>query len=131
MILQDLSTSERVARCAQARIDSLCNGNIIELDGLLHNDLVHIHTSGRFDNKRSFIESVATKDVIYKGFRPSDIRFVEAGETCIRTGFMDISVVVKGQPKRLDAAFLEVWTKADGKWQLIAWQSTPRANPAR
>jgi hypothetical protein len=130
MPLHDVGAHEYIAQLAAARIDALLNADTMALENLLHDDLVHIHTSARIDTKRSFIESVATRGVIYERFEPSDVRIIKAGaDAFIRTGFMTISVAVTGIPKLLNVAFMEVWTKTNESCQLIAWQSTTRANP--
>ncbi len=96
------------------------------LDALLHDDLIYIHSSGNIDDKKSHIASVAEGTVVYEAFSQSDVRFVEAdGNTILRMGSVRIAVVVRGNPKVLHVAFIEVWTKADGgEWRMISWQST-------
>ncbi len=96
------------------------------LDALLHDDLIYIHSSGNIDGKQSHIASVAEKTVVYEAFSPSNVRFVGVdGSTVLRTGSVRIAVVVRGSPKALHVAFIEVWTNAGGReWRMISWQST-------
>ena len=93
---------------------------------LLHDDLIYIHSSGNIDGKQSHIASVAERTVVYEAFSLSDVRFVEVDRnTVLRTGSVRIAVVVRGNPKALHVAFIEVWTKAGGgEWRMISWQST-------
>ena len=99
------------------------------LDTLLHDDLIYIHSSGNIDSKKSHIASVAERTVVYEAFSPSNVRFVGVDEnTVLRTGSVRIAVVVRGNPKALHVAFIEVWTKVSGGgWQMISWQSTSLA----
>ena len=69
--------------------------------------------------------------IVYRRIEASDVRIVEANAlTTLRTGNLSTTVIVNGEEKLLETAFLETWIRSDdGKWRMIAWQATPRIVP--
>jgi hypothetical protein len=121
---------DRIARNATLRASAMRDANAEQLDKLLHDSLIYIHSSARLDGKRSYIESILSGRVAYKSFEESDVRFIEANSgTILRTGHMKTSVVVNGEPKVLNVAFIETWIGKGDDWRMLSWQSTPRVAP--
>ncbi|MEX0407414.1 nuclear transport factor 2 family protein [Aquibium sp. LZ166] len=121
----------RVAVQAQRRVDALKAADEGGLLDVLHEDLVHIHASGRFDTRQKLVDSVVQAKIVYRRIEASDVRIVEANAlTTLRTGNLSTTVIVNGEEKLLETAFLETWIRSDdGKWRMIAWQATPRIVP--
>jgi ketosteroid isomerase-like protein len=44
-------------------------------------------------------------------------------------GSTRLDVEIDGQPRHLDLAYLNVWVKRDGRWQLVARQSAFKPVP--
>lgn len=117
---------EEVAERAEARLAAMERGDLLALKGILHDELVYIHSSARVDDKASFLSSIAERVLDYHSFSASDVRFLLVSDRVVqRIGVLSTSVTARGTLMQLDNRFIETWVRNDA-WQMISWQSTPR-----
>jgi ketosteroid isomerase-like protein len=46
------------------------------------------------------------------------------GDTAVITGRATVEVRMAGRAATVPLRFLDVWVKREGRWRLLAWQST-------
>lgn len=98
------------------------------LERLLADDLVYTHSSGAVDSKASYIESLRSGRARYLKIAPDEVKPRVVGDTVLihGRGVFTLETNTNGQKGEnvLKLSFLDVWQKRNGKWQMIAWQST-------
>jgi len=126
------SASEQdVGRLEAQRFDAMVKGDGAALDGLLADDLVYTHASGRVDSKASFLDDIKTGQLRYKVIRPEEPKLRVYGDTAVATGLAAVEVNNHGQDLNMKLRYTDVWVNRGGKWQMVAWQATrlPQSSP--
>jgi ketosteroid isomerase-like protein len=118
------SEEAEVIVAEQARCDAWSGEGIERLEDLLSDDIWYVHTSGKRDDKVGLFE------VAKGGFRVvrENLEVQVLGDVAIMTGTIIISPLAPEDPVNPPtwvSLGLQVWRKTDGRWQLIAQQSTP------
>ena len=86
------------------------------------------HATGAVDDKPAFLAKMAAGRIVYQGIAWSEEKVIAlADDAALLTGRMTTDVKVEGTPKQLNNRVMTVWTRADGTWRLLAFQSTPIA----
>ena len=55
---------------------------------------------------------------------PSEVKAQDLGDTVVLTGIAKIKVESNGKPNAFGVRFTDVYAKRNGRWQMVAWQST-------
>ncbi len=108
------------------RIDAMIAGDAGALDALLHKELVYTHSNGKVDTKTSLMETLAQGDI--------DYRLIQRGAEAVRvernagvvSAPVEMEVAAGGQLHQLTGVYTAVYFWQDGRWQLVAYQSTSR-----
>ena len=116
---------ETIRQLEEKRYRAMCEGDAATLERLLADTLVYTHSYGGADSKASYLDGVRAKKWVYRRIeRPiEDIQL--HGDCAVVTGQVRIELLSEGKPKSLNSRFTNVWVKAAGGWQMVAWQSTP------
>src|SRR5205823_8190148 len=116
------------------RSRAMIEGDLETLKPLLAEDLTYTHSSGAADGKVSLLEHLASGRLKYSRMDRSDERVRLYGDTAVVTGRASVEAESPATgPIRLRILFLDVWARQpDGRWQMVAWQSTrlPEPSPA-
>jgi ketosteroid isomerase-like protein len=121
-------TDHRIAELERAeaeRGNALVSCDWEALSSLMSDDLVHIHTTGLIDDKRSYLEGARTKLDYLKVERISfDVRFY--GDVAIATGVLNQTLRIKGPETIVEirAATSQAWIRRDGRWVQTTFQAT-------
>lgn len=109
------------------RLKAQTTNDFAALERLLADDLVYTHSSGSVDSKASYIDSLRTGKARYLRIVPDEIKVRVIGDLALihGRGVFTLETNTNGQKGEnpLKLAFLDVWQKRNGKWQMIAWQS--------
>lgn len=106
------------------RMQAMAAKDIATLQQVLGDDLVYTHSSARLDTKQSLIGNMQSGSTVYTSVEPSDVQAQDLGDTVVLTGVAQIRVVSGGKPLAFGVRFTDVYTKRDGRWQMVAWHST-------
>ena len=113
-----------VQKLEAQRFDAMVRGDAAALDGLLADDLVYTHASGKVDSKTSFIDDIKSGQLRYKSFRPEEPKLRVYGDTAVATGLASVEVNNHGQELSMKLRYTDVWVNRGGQWRMVAWQST-------
>jgi hypothetical protein len=94
------------------------------LDRLLSDDLTYVHASGLVQSKAEFIADLQSSKRVYKSITNSDVKVRLLQGAAIITSKSEIKVSFDGKENDLSLQVIEVYTKRNEGWQLIAYQST-------
>ena len=106
------------------RMTAMAAKDVATLEAVLADDLIYAHSSARLDTKRSLIDAMVKGTTVYTGVEPSDVKAQDLGDTVVLTGIAQIKVVSNGTPNEFGVRFTDVYTRRNGRWQMVTWQST-------
>ena len=100
------------------------------LSQLLDDNLEYVHSNGDLDTKSSFIEALVSGKRDYVAITP-DIQSVRVvGDAAIIRGTAQVTVSTNGESRNLSIGYTDVWLWKDKRWQMTAWRSAPKLDPA-
>jgi len=117
-------SSDEALKAEDLRYAAQINNDFATMEKLFSSDLVYIHTSSALDNKTSFIESMRSGTVKYKGMRRSEVTVRTFGCVAIINGIGNYDVRVKENDMNIALRFTSIWQKKDNALEFISWQST-------
>jgi hypothetical protein len=101
------------------------------LNAVFSDALHYAHSSGKLDDKASYVQSLTSKNTIYESFAYQARNFTVAGPGIVlMTGRVVIHASNAGVKVINDLNFLAVWREEGGKWRFLAWQSCRNPPPA-
>jgi hypothetical protein len=100
---------------------------------LMADEVSYTHSTGVRQDKTEYIADIETGKTIYRSIEASDQKVRLYGSTAIVTGTVKLSVTNAGVAREVSLAYTDIHVKRQGRWQLVAWQSTaaPVASPSR
>ncbi len=116
--------AEAVKAAEMARFKAQTTNDFKALDALLGDDLTYTHSSAAVDTKTTYIESMRSGQVKYESIESRDVQVRVYGTTAVITGAGRFKVTARGQALDNQLRFTDVWVLRDGRWQMVAWQST-------
>ena len=114
------------------RFEATVKADATALDRLLGVELTYCHSSGKCDDKRAYVESLVSGKTRYKVFESVENKPRLYGDFVVINGRAHVTVNLDGKEQTFDLSYTDVFVKRDGRFQMIAWQSTrlPDAAPA-
>ena len=117
-----------VLAAEQRRCAAMLAGDNAALEALLDPRLLFSHATGAVDDKLAYLAKMAAGRILYVGIAWAEQRVtVLASDAALLTGRMTTDVRVEGIDKRLNNRVITVWSRNEGDWRLVAFQSTPLA----
>lgn len=96
--------------------------NKTDLEKLTADQLSYGHSSAVVQNKAEFVDGVMSRKGTVKSLAYPDLKVVVAGANAIVRHRYVSESELDGKTTNIDIGILEVWTKQDGAWKLIARQ---------
>ncbi len=118
------STSKAVAAALELQWAAQVERDTAALRNLLGDDLVYIHSNALVEDKAGFIRTVATGTIVYHDILPLEMTYRVMGATVVGNGRVRVRVELAGRDLVLELLVTTVHARRDGRWQLVAWQST-------
>jgi len=119
-----MSDVEGLLEADRVRREAMVSGNLDRVAGMLSDNLVWTHSSGKTDGKESFLKTIESKTVIYQSLEVENHTISRHGDVMIYYGSLIGSAIVDGKVKNLRNRFLSVWEKSGTSFEMLAWQST-------
>jgi uncharacterized protein (TIGR02246 family) len=111
-------------RLEDLRYEAMSNADARTMGELFADDFVYQTLGGATHTKSSYIAQFVAGDVKINSFRRENSRVKFYGDIATVMATTHLDVVFKGEPRQLSLFYLNVWVKRDGRWQLVARQST-------
>jgi ketosteroid isomerase-like protein len=124
------STKEVVETLERKRFAAQVSKDFDFLEKVFADDLVYTHSSGKQDNKTTYIGSIKEGKSVYDKIEVEEIVVREYGKTAVVNGKIAITQgTASGKPTILPLRYVVVYNKNGKKgWQLNTWQSLKLAN---
>jgi ketosteroid isomerase-like protein len=113
-----------VMHLEQERIDAMQKGDLATLERILADDFIYTHSNARVETKQQLLEALKSGAFKYEEIKHSDLKAQVYGDTVVLRGKSDLKIKANNLPLAFQIRFLGVYVKANGRWQLTAWQST-------
>ena len=125
-------SAEPALEADKLRRAAMIAADIDKVSSLVSDDLVYTHSSGKVDDKKSFLDAIRSGSLDYEKIEPRDMVVRAKGGTVVVTGLVSISVKAPDGLKSFDARFTAVHMRnKEGNWQLMAWQTTRLPEPPK
>lgn len=118
------STEAELNRLEDLRYESMKNGDAETMGKLFADDMAYQTLQGATYDKPGYIALFKSGDVKIISFKRENSRVKLYGDTATVMANVYLDAVVKGEPRQITLFYLNVWAKRDGRWQLVARQST-------
>lgn len=108
------------------RCEAMKRADFARLREILHPGLTHVHAKGQIDDYESYFRSGGTH-VTYQQIERSDLKVRVLGTSALMTGRQLLVAVRKdgSGTVRIDSRVMQVWTRDEGRWRQLAFQTTP------
>ena len=94
-----------------------------QLEDLILDELSYGHSSGKVEDKSSFIENLVNGNSDFVSIVLSNQEVIVVGKSAIVRHTLDAVTNDKGQPGSVRLHIMTVWSKQKGKWKLLARQA--------
>ena len=101
----------------------------VELADILGPDLTYTHTTGQTETKAQFLATLRSRSLKYESIDPDSVQVRIHRGTAVVTGRSAMQIVVGDRALSFAIRFIEVYQWNEGRWQLLAWQSTRLPEP--
>ena len=124
-MVQASAIEREILEADEIRVKGLLSNDIDAVEKLLGEDLSYVHSNGRMDNKETYMDALRSGRTRYLTMDLSDVTVRGWGDTGVITNIFDAKVQTANGEVNLHSRALLVYAKRDGRWQLIAYESTP------
>ena len=117
------TAEQQILRADTDRFKAMVDGDVAMLERLLAVELSYIHTTGRIEDKHAFLYGIKSGKTKYSSIIPSEREVHMMGTVATVIGV----VVIRGEDadgSDIGIRYTSVHVLRDGRWQMIAWQST-------
>lgn len=123
-VFAQVATVEELNRLEDLRYSAMQAQDANAMGELFAEEFVYQTLQGLTHSKASYIKAITSGDVRINSFRREDSRVRFYGDTAVVMAVTHLNVSFKGEPRELSLFYTNVWVPRDGRWQLVARQST-------
>jgi ketosteroid isomerase-like protein len=118
--------ADDVAELERARFQAMTRQDVAALEPMLAADLLYCHSDGTCETKAEFLETIRSGRIRYEAMHLHDMQLRAVGDAVVVNGIVAVQGVQGGEARSFFIVFTDIYARRDGRWQLIAWQSTRR-----
>jgi ketosteroid isomerase-like protein len=123
-LAQPASTAEQqILKADTDRFAAMVSGDVAMLDRLLAVELSYINNGARVEDKHAFLYGIKSGKTKYTSIIPSERQVHVMGTVATLIGV----AVMRGEEEAgvdIGIRYTSVHVLRDGRWQMVAWQST-------
>jgi len=122
--LAESADDAAVAEAVSALTKAMLAADRAKLDSLVSDKLSYGHSGGVIQDKKDFVEVIATKKTVYKSIELSKQTVAVSGNNAIvRHSWESESGTGDGKWNVSKIGVMQVWQKQGGSWKLLARQA--------
>jgi hypothetical protein len=118
------SIESQLLAADEARYQALYSCDVAALKGMLAENYVHTHATGKSEDKAAFLASIDAAKYRFVRAERMDQQVRVAGPVAMLSGKTRTTLDVAGETKVMHTAFVTVWVSVAGGWQMLHWQAT-------
>lgn len=112
-----------VAAAVEFMRKTMINGNRDNLNKLAADGLVYSHSSGLVQDKKTFIDAIATKKSDFRTIKLTEQTIKVSGNLAIVHHKLSANIYKEGKPGSEVLGVMLIFRKEDGAWKLLARQA--------
>lgn len=113
-----------VAKAVEALKQALLDGKKEALEKIAHDNLTYGHSSGLIEDKKAFVEALASGKSDFTSITLTDQVIKVTGNTATVRHKLSGETMNNGTASPINLSVLLVWIKEKGQWKLLARQAT-------
>ncbi|HZS07031.1 MAG TPA: nuclear transport factor 2 family protein [Blastocatellia bacterium] len=117
-------TEQAILKLEEEWVGALTKADTAALDRIYADGLTYTHSSGAVDTKASYIANLKAGNTKYESLEREDIKVALYGDTAVATCKATIKLVNKSGPTTLVTRVIHVYVRQQGRWQMVAHQTT-------
>jgi ketosteroid isomerase-like protein len=125
--MSDKEVIQEIEALETKRCQAILKCDYKTLESLMGEDLLYVHSSAVQENKKQYLEKLASGHYVYHGLDALEREFRVIGDVVLVNGDLRITVEVAGTMKVVMSRYLQVWAKRSLGWQMVSWSSVPIA----
>jgi ketosteroid isomerase-like protein len=114
----------KVRELQRQRFQAMERVDVTMLDRILSDDLIYTHANGLQQTKAEFIGVLGSGDIKYESITPDEVRVRIYHQAAVVAGRASVRIRTGGGEQSFRICYLNVYVKQDGRWQMVAWQSS-------
>lgn len=123
-VIQAQSKTESAVAAAVEKLRlAMTTGDSVQLSQLVTDDLSYGHSSGHIDDKKTFVNKLASGKSDFVSITLSEQQIILHGKTAIVRHKLDAITNDNNKPGEVHLYVLLVWVKEGGVWKLCARQA--------
>jgi hypothetical protein len=107
-----------------ARTHAFVGADAATVERLLGEELTYVHSTGEVDGKPQLLGKIKAGGLVYQSIRTHDVVAHSYGTAGVVTGVAELQVLNAHQPRSLSLRYTAIYVQREGRWQLVAYQST-------
>jgi hypothetical protein len=115
---------QEIRKLETQRFQAMEKVDVATLNRILSDSMIYTHSTGLQQTKAELIGTLGSGDLKYESINPSDVRVRIYGATAVVTGRAAVQVMTAGKEQSFKLCYLDVYVKQEGRWQMVAWQSS-------
>ena len=123
--MSDKDIIQEIESLDAKRSQAILSKDYKALELLIGEDLRYIHSSSVQEDKKQYLDKLASGHYIYHGLNVLQREFRVIGDVVLVNGDLRINVEVAGTKKIVMSRYLQVWAKRTSGWQMVSWSSVP------
>jgi ketosteroid isomerase-like protein len=122
-------TEQEINQIEERRYETMAAADTQGLAQILADEFVYHQPTGNVASKAMYLQQIGSGKVKIKTFERYGVTVHVYGDTATAMGSTRLDIELDGQSRKVDLAYLNVWVKRDGRWQLAARQSAFKPAP--
>ena len=123
--MSDKDIIQEIESLDAKRSQAILSKDYKALELLIGEDLRYIHSSSVQEDKKQYLDKLASGHYIYHGLDVLQREFRVIDDVVLVNGDLRINVEVAGTKKIVMSRYLQVWAKRTSGWQMVSWSSVP------
>lgn len=112
-----------VLAAVDALTKAMLDADHAKLEELVADEVSYGHSSGVIQTKAQFVDSIISKETVYKAISVTEPSTAIAGNNAIVRHKATVDFENAGKAGSAKIGVLQVWIKQDGRWKLLARQA--------
>jgi ketosteroid isomerase-like protein len=114
------SATDEILKVDEERNQALQKGDIATLDRVYADDLIYANATGALLTKAQHLSELKGRTLNFRSFKHENVQVTVHGDTGVLTGISKSVVEYQGSVSSSNRRFLNVFSKKDGHWLVVA-----------
>lgn len=115
---------QKVLDQESSRFEAMIKADTSALRPMLAEDLIYVHSNGMKESKTDHLNAIAARKLVYQKMERQEANVRFYGKMTLVNGKLKAMGLINNNVFDIQLAYLAVYHKKKGVWQLVSWQST-------